>query len=81
MLRAGARSLEHCYLIDDEGVAMAEKAGAFLVPTMELTRHDKVMLNAGQLPQQAVPRLQGAFWTDVLACIPRTPFMHSRVKA
>lgn len=28
-----ARSLEHCHLIDDEDIAMAEKAGAFLVPT------------------------------------------------
>jgi imidazolonepropionase-like amidohydrolase len=53
-LRAGARSLEHCYLIDDEGVAMAENAGAFLVPTMEMTREDKAMLQAGRLPPQAV---------------------------
>ncbi|SEF13122.1 Imidazolonepropionase [Burkholderia sp. WP9] len=53
-LRAGARSLEHCYLIDDEGIAMAEKSGAFLVPTMEMTREDKAMLRAGTLPKQAV---------------------------
>jgi imidazolonepropionase-like amidohydrolase len=52
-LRAGARSLEHCYLIDDEGVAMAEHAGAFLVPTMQMTREDKAMLSAGKLPAQA----------------------------
>jgi len=52
-LRAGARSLEHCYLIDDEGVAMAEAAGAFLVPTMQMTREDKAMLEAGRLPMQA----------------------------
>ena len=37
-LRAGARSLEHRYLIDDEGIAMAEKNGAFIVPTMQMTR-------------------------------------------
>ena len=49
-LRAGVRSLEHCYLIDDEGIAMAEKAGAFLVPTMQMTREDKAMLKAGKLP-------------------------------
>lgn len=52
-LRAGVRSLEHCYLIDDEGVAMAEAAGAFLVPTMQMTREDKAMLEAGKLPAQA----------------------------
>jgi imidazolonepropionase-like amidohydrolase len=53
-LRAGARSLEHCYLIDDEGIAMAEKAGAYLVPTMQMTREDKALLVAGKLPEQAV---------------------------
>ncbi len=53
-LRAGARSLEHCYLIDDEGIAMAEKAGAFVVPTMQMTREDKELLKAGKLPDQAV---------------------------
>ena len=52
-LRAGARSLEHCYLIDDEGITMAEKAGAFLVPTMQMTREDKAMLEARKLPMQA----------------------------
>jgi imidazolonepropionase-like amidohydrolase len=53
-LRAGARSLEHCYLIDAEGIAMAEKAGAFLVPTMQMTREDKTLLMAGKLPEHAV---------------------------
>jgi imidazolonepropionase-like amidohydrolase len=52
-LRAGARSLEHCYLIDDEGIAMAEQSGTFLVPTMQMTREDKAMLKAGTLPTQA----------------------------
>jgi imidazolonepropionase-like amidohydrolase len=53
-LRAGARSVEHCYLIDDEGIGMAEQAGAFLVPTMQMTREDKELLQAGKLPEQAV---------------------------
>ena len=53
-LRAGARSLEHCYLIDDDGIAMAEKAGAFLVPTMQMTREDKALLMARKLPEHAV---------------------------
>src|SRR6185437_4410952 len=52
-LRAGVRSLEHCYLIDDDGIALAEQSGAFLVPTMQMTREDKVMLAAGKLPRQA----------------------------
>jgi imidazolonepropionase-like amidohydrolase len=52
-LRAGARSLEHCYLIDDEGIAIAEQSGTFLVPTMQMTREDKAMLKAGTLPTQA----------------------------
>ena len=52
-LRAGVRSLEHCYLIDDEGIAMAEQSGTFLVPTMQMTREDKAMLKAGTLPTQA----------------------------
>jgi imidazolonepropionase-like amidohydrolase len=53
-LRAGARSLEHCYLIDDEGIAMAEKIGAFLVPTMQMTREDKALLRDNKLPEQAI---------------------------
>lgn len=53
-LRAGARSVEHCYLIDDEGIALAEQTGAFLVPTMQMTREDKELLQAGKLPEQAV---------------------------
>lgn len=53
-MRAGARSLEHCYLIDNEGIAMAEEAGVFLVPTMQMTREDKDLLKAGKLPEQAV---------------------------
>jgi imidazolonepropionase-like amidohydrolase len=66
-LRAGARSLEHCYLIDDEAVAMAEKAGAFLVPTMQMTREDKALLRAGKLPEQAIwkfRREKVAYGTD-----------------
>jgi imidazolonepropionase-like amidohydrolase len=53
-LRAGARSLEHCYLIDDEGLAMAERTGAFVVPTMQMTREDKALLQGGRLPPHAV---------------------------
>ncbi len=53
-----ARSLEHCYLIDDEGLATAEKTGAFVVPTMQMTREDKALLRDGRLPAHAVWKFQ-----------------------
>lgn len=53
-VRFGARSLEHAYLIDAEGLAMAEQAGAFIVPTMQMTQEDLHDLQAGTLPCQAV---------------------------
>jgi imidazolonepropionase-like amidohydrolase len=57
-LRAGVRSLEHCYLIDGDGIAMAEHSGTCLVPTMHVTREDKVMLQAGNVPMQAAWKLR-----------------------
>ncbi|MPV88114.1 metal-dependent hydrolase family protein [Georgenia ruanii] len=53
-VRAGVRSLEHAYLIDEEGIALAVRAGAYLVPTMQMTREDLAALRAGTLPEQAV---------------------------
>jgi imidazolonepropionase-like amidohydrolase len=53
-IRFGARSLEHAYLIDSEGLQMAEKAGSFIVPTMQMTQEDLHELHAGTLPCQAV---------------------------
>lgn len=53
-IRCGARSLEHAYLIDAEGIAMAEQAGAYIVPTMQMTQEDLQELQAGTLPCQAV---------------------------
>lgn len=53
-VRAGVRSLEHAYLIDEEGVAQATAAGTFIVPTMQMTQEDLAQLKAGALPQQAV---------------------------
>jgi imidazolonepropionase-like amidohydrolase len=53
-LNAGARSLEHAYLIDQEGIAMAVERGAFIVPTMQMTQEDLAALEAGDLPAQAV---------------------------
>ncbi|HET8602040.1 MAG TPA: amidohydrolase family protein [Segeticoccus sp.] len=53
-VRCGARSLEHAYLIDEEGVDAATRAGAYLVPTMQMTQEDLAQLRAGTLPEQAV---------------------------
>ena len=53
-IRCGARSLEHAYLIDEEGIDMAVNAGAYIVPTMQMTQEDLGELQAGTLPCQAV---------------------------
>jgi imidazolonepropionase-like amidohydrolase len=50
----GARSLEHAYLIDEEGIDLAVKSGAYIVPTMQMTQEDLGELKAGTLPCQAV---------------------------
>jgi len=52
--RFGARSIEHAYLIDSEGIQMAEQAGSYVVPTMQMTQEDLHALQAGTLPCQAV---------------------------
>jgi imidazolonepropionase-like amidohydrolase len=52
--RCGARSLQHAYLIDADGIEMAEQAGAYIVPTMQMTQEDLHELQAGTLPCQAV---------------------------
>jgi imidazolonepropionase-like amidohydrolase len=53
-IRFGARSIEHAYLIDSEGILMAEQAGSYVVPTMQMTQEDLHELQAGTLPCQAV---------------------------
>ena len=53
-IRFGARNIEHAYLIDSEGLQMAEQAGAYVVPTMQMTQEDLHELQAGTLPCQAV---------------------------
>jgi len=53
-VRFGARSLEHAYLIDSEGIEMARQAGSYIVPTMQMTLEDLHDLQAGTLPCQAV---------------------------
>jgi imidazolonepropionase-like amidohydrolase len=53
-IRFGVRSLEHAYLIDGEGLAMAEKSGVYVVPTMQMTQENLHQLHEGTLPCQAV---------------------------
>jgi imidazolonepropionase-like amidohydrolase len=53
-IRCGARSLEHAYLIDEQAIEMARGAGAYVVPTMQMTQEDLGALQAGTLPCQAV---------------------------
>jgi imidazolonepropionase-like amidohydrolase len=53
-IRLDARSLEHAYLIDAEGIEMARRAGTYVVPTMQMTQEDLRELRAGTLPCQAV---------------------------
>ena len=51
-IRAGIDSVEHCSLIDDEGIALAKKAGTFLV--FDIYNDDFIMhqgLQAGMLPE------------------------------
>lgn len=53
-IRFGTRSLEHAYLIDPEGIEMVERAGSYIVPTMQMTQEDLHQLQTGTLPCQAV---------------------------
>jgi imidazolonepropionase-like amidohydrolase len=53
-IRFGARSLEHAYLIDGEGLTMAAQSGVYVVPTMQMTQEDLHQLREGTLPCQAV---------------------------
>jgi imidazolonepropionase-like amidohydrolase len=51
-IRAGIDSVEHCSLIDDEGIALAKHAGTFLV--FDIYNDDFIMhqgLQAGMLPE------------------------------
>ena len=57
-IACGARSLEHAYLIDDEAIAMAEDAGTFIVPTMQMTQEDLLALGQGQLTPYTAAKIE-----------------------
>jgi imidazolonepropionase-like amidohydrolase len=56
-IRAGARSLEHAYLIDDEALSVAEEAGVFVVPTMHMNQEDVRKFCDGDLEGQPAAKL------------------------
>jgi imidazolonepropionase-like amidohydrolase len=56
-IHAGARSLEHAYLIDDEALEMAEEAGVFVVPTMHMNQEDVRKFCDGELEGQPAAKL------------------------
>ncbi len=56
-IRAGARSLERAHLIDAEAIAMAEKVGTWVVPTMQMAQEDLHSLHAHMLACQAAWKL------------------------
>ncbi|MGH9055923.1 MAG: amidohydrolase family protein, partial [Acidimicrobiales bacterium] len=57
-IRCGARSLEHAYLIDTEAIAMAEEAGTFIVPTMQMTAEDPHALRDGRLTSYTAAKVE-----------------------
>jgi imidazolonepropionase-like amidohydrolase len=56
-IQAGARSLEHAYLIDDEALSLAEAAGVFVVPTMHMNQQDVRKFCDGELEGQPAAKL------------------------
>ncbi|MHB8218908.1 MAG: metal-dependent hydrolase family protein [Acidimicrobiales bacterium] len=57
-IACGARSLEHAYLIDDEAISMAEEAGTFIVPTMQMTAEDLQALHEGRLTPYTAAKIE-----------------------
>jgi imidazolonepropionase-like amidohydrolase len=58
-LNAGVRSIEHGYMIDDEGIALLKETGAFLVPTLHALRsvRERADANPGSMPAWAMAKL------------------------
>jgi imidazolonepropionase-like amidohydrolase len=58
-LNAGVRSIEHGYMIDDEGIALLQETGAFLVPTLHALRsvRERADANPGSMPAWAMAKL------------------------
>lgn len=58
-LHAGVRSIEHGYMIDDEGIARLRDSDAYLVPTLHALRsvQERADANPGSMPTWAMAKL------------------------
>ena len=58
-LNAGVRSIEHGYMIDDEGIALLREKDAYLVPTLHALRsvRERAEANPGSMPAWAMAKL------------------------
>jgi imidazolonepropionase-like amidohydrolase len=56
-IRAGVRSLEHVYLMDEESLAMAERSSVFVVPTMQMNQEDLRRFDEGEVSGQPARKL------------------------
>jgi imidazolonepropionase-like amidohydrolase len=59
-LKAGVRSIEHGYMIDEEGMDLLRDTGAWLVPTLHALRsvRERADADPGSMPSWALPKLE-----------------------
>jgi imidazolonepropionase-like amidohydrolase len=60
-VRAGVRSIEHGYMIDDEGIDLVREAGAFIVPTLHALQsvRERAEARPGTFEPWAMAKLDG----------------------
>ncbi len=59
-VHAGVRSIEHGYMIDEEGMDLMVERGTWLVPTLHALRsvRERADANPGSMPAWALPKLE-----------------------
>jgi len=59
-VHAGVRSIEHGYMIDDEGMDLLLERGTYLVPTLHALRsvRERAQAEPGSMPAWALPKLE-----------------------
>jgi imidazolonepropionase-like amidohydrolase len=59
-VNAGVRSIEHGYMIDDEGMDLLVERGTYLVPTLHALRsvRERADASPGSMPAWALPKLE-----------------------
>jgi len=59
-VNAGVRSIEHGYMIDDEGIDLLVRKGTYLVPTLHALRSvsERAEAEPGSMPAWALPKLE-----------------------